>query len=49
MNCPHCNKEMIVKRKDISHNPENKKNYDRTVYWCEEDDVWANLEVPKEL
>jgi hypothetical protein len=39
---------MIKIRQDISHNPnENNKEYDRTVYQCEEDDVWVTAEIPK--
>jgi hypothetical protein len=48
MNCPKCGKEMILKNKDTSNNPENGKQYDRAVYWCEADDVWISLEIPQE-
>ena len=49
MNCPVCNKEMKVVRTDISHNGEEGEKhaeYNRTVFHCEEDDVWANTEIP---
>ena len=38
-------------RQDISYNQPNAKNkeYDRTVYQCIVDDVWATIEVPKKL
>lgn len=49
MNCTKCNKEMIVKVKDISSNFRNGKKYDRIVYWCEKDDVWIRIETPKEV
>lgn len=48
MNCPKCKKEMIVKDKDVSHNNEFGKKYDRTLYWCDIDDIWINIEIPKE-
>lgn len=47
MKCPKCDKEMIIKKEDVSHNPANEKKYDRAVYWCESDDVWINIEIPK--
>ena len=50
MKCPRCDKEMKVIKSDISNNGkkgEDYKEYKRTIYWCEQDDVWVNLEVPK--
>lgn len=48
MKCPVCHKEMKKVRKDVSYNlNEDDKEYDRTVYQCEADDVWANTEIPK--
>lgn len=41
---------MKVVRDDISNNGkkgEDYKEYKRTVYWCEQDDVWVNIEIPK--
>lgn len=33
---------------DVSYNlREPGKEYDRTVYQCEADDVWANVEIPR--
>jgi len=46
MKCPKYNKEMVVHRKDISKD-ESGKLYDRVIYICKEDDVWANVEIPK--
>src|SRR3989338_1990592 len=47
MKCPKCGKEMVIKKQDISHDSKNNKQYNRTVYWCEQDDVWGNIEIPK--
>ncbi|MBX4205800.1 hypothetical protein KW795_01240 [Candidatus Microgenomates bacterium] len=47
MKCPICKKEMSLKFKDISKNSKNNKEYNRTMYWCEIDDVWINQEIPK--
>lgn len=49
MKCPKCDKEMIIKTEDTSSNSRNNKQYDRKVYWCEQDDIWINLEIPKEI
>jgi hypothetical protein len=46
MNCPKCKKEMIVKNKDESQSKDGKK-YGRTLYWCDIDDIWVNVEIPK--
>ena len=39
---------MIFKNKDISHNPKDGKKYDKTLYWYKSEDVWINVEIPKE-
>jgi hypothetical protein len=45
MNCPVCKKEMILQNEDFSHRSD-KKQYKRRIYWCGDDDVWVNIEVP---
>lgn len=47
MKCPKCSEEMVAKVEDTSSNSRNGKQYDRTVFWCEKDDVWGSLEIPK--
>lgn len=47
MKCPKCGNEMTEVRKDISHNPENKKKYSRILYQCKKDDVWITVEAPE--
>lgn len=49
MICPKCQKEIAVKNQAISHDSNNRKNYDRIVYWCQQDDIWVNIETPKEV
>jgi sugar/nucleoside kinase (ribokinase family) len=45
MKCPVCNQPMKKINSNISHNPkENNKEYDRTIYQCTVDDVWATIE-----
>ena len=39
---------MVVKGQDVSNNPKDNKQYDRILYWCQDDDIWINLEVPKD-
>lgn len=48
MKCPKCQKEMLVRSKDISYNfaVKPRKKYSRSLYWCENDDVWINEEIP---
>lgn len=48
MKCPKCGKEMTLKSKDASFNFQTKpkKKYERSLYWCEKDDVWIGLEIP---
>ena len=49
MNCPECKKEMVVKGRDDSFDStKDNKKYNRTVYWCETDDVWVSVEIPKD-
>ncbi|KKQ23754.1 MAG: hypothetical protein US39_C0023G0007 [Microgenomates group bacterium GW2011_GWC1_37_12b] len=48
--CPKCGKEMKIVREDVSNNAKKDKDYKeykRSVYWCELDDVWVNIEIPK--
>ena len=49
MECPVCKQVMKKVRWDISYNRPDAKNkeYDRTVYQCEKDDVWITTEIPK--
>lgn len=47
MNCPKCNEEMMAKGEDISSDFRNGKKYDRTMYWCEKEDIWISLEIPQ--
>jgi hypothetical protein len=48
MKCPICNEEMKKLPSDVSYNPrEPGKEYDRTVYQCEKDDAWINVELPR--
>jgi hypothetical protein len=48
MKCLKCGIEMAVKNHDSSHDSRNGKQYERTLFWCEKDDIWMSLEVPKE-
>ncbi len=45
MDCPQCHEKMQLNKKDISLRRDGKQ-YQRKIYWCEEDDVWINFEVP---
>jgi hypothetical protein len=49
MECPVCKQAMKKVRWDISYNHPDAKNkeYDRTLYQCLADDVWATTEIPK--
>jgi hypothetical protein len=47
MTCPICKKEMLIKTEDTSHNSINEKEYSRIIYWCEADDTWVTVEIPK--
>jgi hypothetical protein len=48
MKCPICNEEMKELPSDVSYNlREPGKEYDRTVYQCEVDDAWVNVEIPR--
>ena len=49
MICPKCKRKMTLKSKGISHNPKDGKKYDKTLYWCKSEDVWVNVEIPKEI
>ncbi len=48
MNCPKCKKEMKLGRHYETRDDRNDKKYDHKTYWCEEDDVWITVEIPKE-
>jgi hypothetical protein len=47
MKCPKCGEEMKEVKKDESANTQTGKKYSRTMYHCESDDIWLNLEIPK--
>lgn len=50
MKCPICGNEMKAVRTGVSNNEEKGKDfkeYNRTLYNCDKDDVWANVEIPK--
>jgi hypothetical protein len=47
MNCSVCGKELEKVREDESVNTNTNVIYLRTVYHCEEDDVWITIETPK--
>ena len=52
MNCPVCNQPMQVISVSVTNNGKQGseyKEYDRTVYQCTSDDVWANVELPKKV
>lgn len=52
MICPNCNQEMQLKKDDVSNNGKKGKEYKlykRKVYWCPDDDVWINIEIPADL
>jgi len=38
---------MMAKGEDISSDFRNGKKYDRTMYWCEKEDIWISLEIPQ--
>lgn len=46
MKCPVCQQEMVEKKADKSFDQSNGKEYNRTIYWCEKDDVWVEVEIP---
>lgn len=47
MKCPKCQKEMEIKKEDVSFNSslKQKKEYSRKVYFCKDDDVWVTVEI----
>jgi len=47
--CPICKKVMQIKNQDTSHDFKKRIEYKRIIFWCEIDDVWINIEVPKKL
>lgn len=47
MECPTCKKPMTLLRQDTSRSKLQEKNYDRTIYGCQDDDVWVTIEVPQ--
>ena len=48
MQCPICNQPMKQAGEDTSNNLATGQKYTRTVYHCEADDVWGNIEIPKQ-
>ena len=49
MKYPKCGEEMKEVKRDWSINTETGKKYSRTMYHCEKDDVWSNLEIPQDV
>ena len=39
---------MEVVSNDVSSNPRDSKQYNRTIYVCKFDDAWVTVEVPRE-
>ena len=39
---------MLLKTHNTSSNSETGKEYDRTTFVCEADDIWVSVESPKE-
>lgn len=39
---------MVVKKEDVTFdtNAQPNKKYSRTIYWCENDDIWVITETP---
>lgn len=48
MECPNCKADMRVQLQYITENPNTGRKYDRIVYLCQRDDVWASTEMPRE-
>lgn len=48
MQCPTCKIDMKVQLQYITENPTTGRKYDRIVYLCQTDDVWASFEMPRE-
>ena len=48
MKCPKCKKKMLLRKRDFSYNfkVKPKKKYERSIYWCKDDNIWISLEVP---
>ena len=49
MKCPKCDKKMKVIKSEISNNNKKGKSfkqYVRKIYWCKNDDIWINVEIP---
>lgn len=49
MKCSTCGQEMKLLSVDTTISHKNSKYYKRTIYWCEEDDIWVTTEIPKDL
>jgi uncharacterized protein with PIN domain len=52
MKCPKCNLEMKEMKKSITNNQledDGYKEYAKTLYSCEQDDVWVSVETPKQV
>jgi hypothetical protein len=48
MDCPVCNQPMEVYKTLITHSKEGKQ-FDHRRFVCKKDDVWARLEIPREV
>ena len=48
MECPLCHQPMRITRKDTSAKKDQSQTYDRTTHTCEQDDVWAVVEIPQQ-
>jgi len=47
MKCPICERSMNVSKQ--ASFGKNSKEYFRTTYQCQEDDVWIVVEIPKDI
>lgn len=47
MKCPICTDTMAVSKRTSFG--KNEKEYSRTIYHCEKDDVWVVVEIPKDI
>ena len=39
---------MIIRKQDVSNNPDSAKKYDRKVFICGACDIWVTVELPIE-
>ena len=50
MNCPKCGNEMEQQGEPettYSHKREPGKAFERILWWCQQDNIWASVETPK--